>query len=440
MKKKGILCTMLLMAALLLTGCAVRTADQMYQLPKRSEDFNNLQSAIDMAMADLEYCAPLTGENRQTVQMADLDGNGDMEYLLFAKGSAERPLRILIFDEVMDSFVHTDTIESNGSGFDLVEYVQMDEKPGVEVVVGSQLSDQVLRSVSVYTFSQSQAETLMSANYTKFLTIDLDEDNRSELFVLRPGQTVTDNGVAELYGVEDGTMERSNEVNMSGPVDHLKRIVIGKLYGGEAAVYAASTVGDTALITDVFAVQNDMLTNISFSNESGTSVQTLRNYYVYADDIDNDGAIELPYLITMKPLDSQDEADRHDLIRWYTMKADGSEVNKLYTYHNFVGGWYMELDSQWASRIAVQRQGNNYAFYLWDTGYQEAQKVMTVFALTGQNREVMSAEADRFILLKTESITYAASLEPAAQSYGITQQMVMRSFHLIQQDWKTGET
>lgn len=440
MKKKGILCTVLLMAALLLTGCAVRTADQMYQLPKRSEDFNNLQSAIDMAMADLEYCAPLTGENRQTVQMADLDGNGDMEYLLFAKGSAERPLRILIFDEVMDSFVHTDTIESNGSGFDLVEYVQMDEKPGVEVVVGSQLSDQVLRSVSVYTFSQSQAETLMSANYTKFLTIDLDEDNRSELFVLRPGQTVTDNGVAELYGVEDGTMERSNEVNMSGPVDHLKRIVIGKLYGGEAAVYAASTVGDTALITDVFAVQNDMLTNISFSNESGTSVQTLRNYYVYADDIDNDGAIELPYLITMKPLDSQDEADRHDLIRWYTMKADGSEVNKLYTYHNFVGGWYMELDSQWASRIAVQRQGNNYAFYLWDTEYQEAQKVMTVFALTGQNREVMSAEADRFILLKTESITYAASLEPAAQSYGITQQMVMRSFHLIQQDWKTGET
>ena len=440
MKHKRILWVMCLLAALLLTGCAVRTADQMYQLPKRSDDFNNLQSAIDLAMAGLEYCAPLSGENRQTVQMADLDGNGDMEYLLFAKGNAERPLRILVFDEITDSFVHVDTIESNGSGFDLVEYVQMDDRPGLELVVGSLLSDQILRSVSVYSFSQAKAEMLMAANYTKFLTIDMDEDSRSELFVLRPGQTATDNGVAELYRIENGTVERSNEVNMSEPVDHLKRIVIGKLYGGEPAVYAASTVGDTALITDVFSLRSQMLANISFSNESGTSVQTLRNYYVYADDIDNDGAIELPYLITMKPLDSQDSSDRHDLIRWYTMKADGSEVNKLYTYHSFVGGWYMELDSKWASQITVQRQGSHYAFYLWDRDYTDARKVMTVFTLTGQSRDMQNTGDESFVLLKTDSVTYAASVEPAARDYGITQQTVLRSFHLIQQDWKTGET
>ena len=431
---------LVLLAALLLTGCAVRTADQMYQLPKRSDDFNNLQAAIDLAMTGLDYSAPLAGENRQTVQMADLDGDGDMEYLLFAKGNAERPLRILVFDEQADSFVHTDTIESNGSGFDLVEYVQMDEKPGVEMVVGSLLSDQVLRSVSVYSFSKAKAEKLMSANYTKFLTIDMDADSRSELFVLRPGQTVTDNGVAELYGMESGNMERSNEVNMSEPVDHLKRIVKGKLYGGEPAVYAASTVGDTALITDVYALRNDMLANISFSNESGTSVQTLRNYYVYADDIDNDGAIELPYLIPMQSPDEENTTDRHDLIRWYTMKSDGTEVNKLYTYHNFVDGWYMELDSQLASRIAVQRQGSHYEFYLWDRDNRKAEKVMTVFALSGQNRDQQTDQQDWFVLLKTDSVTYAASVEPAAQRYGITQQSILRSFHLIQQDWKTGET
>lgn len=440
MKYKKILWIVWLLAALLLSGCAVRTADQMYQLPKRSDDFNHLQSAIDIAMTGLDYCAPLSGENRQTVQMADLDGDGDMEYLLFAKGNTERPLRILIFDEIMDSFCHIDTVESIGSGFDMVEYVQMDDKPGAEIVVGSLLSDQVLRSVSVYSFSGSKAELLITANYTKYLTLDMDADSKSELFVLRPGQTVTDNGVAELYGMEDGAMERSNEVNMSGPVDHLKRIVIGKLYGGEPAVYAASTVGDTALITDVFSLRKDVLANISFSNESGTSVQTLRNYYVYADDIDNDGAIELPYLINMKPLDDQNAADRHDLIRWYTMKADGSEVNKLYTYHNFLGGWYMELDSKWASQITVQRQGNRYMFYLWDRDYRKAQQVMTVFALTGQNRDLQNTQQESFVLLKTDTVTYVASVEPAAKNYGITPQTVLRSFHLIQQDWKTGET
>ena len=73
------------LAVLLLTGCSMRTLDELYRVPKRSEEYNDLQSAIDRHMGDREYCAPLSGENLQTVQMADLDGDGTQEYLLFAK-------------------------------------------------------------------------------------------------------------------------------------------------------------------------------------------------------------------------------------------------------------------------------------------------------------------------------------------------------------------
>ena len=280
----------------------------------------------------------------------------------------------------------------------------------------------------------------MSANYTKFLTVDLDEDSFGELFILRPGQAETDNGIAALYGIEDGTMERSNEMNMSGPSENLKRIIVGKLYHGEPAVYVASSVDETALITDVYAYASGMLANVSLSNESGTSVQTMRNYYVYADDIDSDGVVELPSLTTMKPLESDTSIDRHDLIRWYAMTVDGSEVDKKYTYHNFVGGWYLELDSQWAKQLAVVHTGNQYVFYLWDENFLNAQKIMTLYALAGQNRAEQGIAEKRFVIFSTESVIYSASLETAAASYGITEQSVMDNFHLIQQDWKTGET
>ena len=46
---------LLLAIALMLAGCTMRTVEQMYRLPKRSEDYNDLQSAIDEAMSDLEY-------------------------------------------------------------------------------------------------------------------------------------------------------------------------------------------------------------------------------------------------------------------------------------------------------------------------------------------------------------------------------------------------
>lgn len=437
--KKAFGILIMLLTVLTLTGC-MRTVNEMYRLPKRPEAYNDLQSSIEGAMSGLSYCAPLTGENQQTVQMADLDGDGVQEYILFAKSTHEKPLRILVFRNVDGTFVNTDTVESNGSSFDQVEYVDMDGKGGVEIVVGRQLNDQVIRSVSVYTFAEGELIQLLSANYTKFLATDLDNNNQSELFILRPGQTETDNGVAELYAMKSGVMERYNEAGMSQPADKLKRVIIGKLDGGAYAVYTASAVEETALVTDVFALQDGMLKNIAFSNETGTAVMTLRNFYVYADDIDKDGVVELPSLIPMKPIDETASADTHRLIRWYAMNPAGEEVVKMYTYHNFVGGWYLQLQDQWAPRVAVKNTGNQYSFFLWDEGYKVAKRILTVYVFTAQNREDQGVEEGRFVLHKTESTVYAAKLEEGAEEFGLTQESTVFSFRMIQKDWKTGET
>ena len=437
--RKKIQCICLLLAAFLLAGC-MPTVDEMYYPPKRSDDYNDLQSAIDDAMSGLEYCAPLSGENQQAVQNADLNGDGTQEYLLFAKGNAEHPLRILVFQEKGETFEHVQTIENTGAAFEQVEYARMDREGGVEIVVGSQVADQVTRSVTVYQFDRDmKVTTLVTTHCAKFLTVDLDADGRTELFVLRPGQTDTDNGIAELYGMENGVLERSNEVSMSESAERLKRILIGKLHGGESAVYVASAVEDTMLITDVYTCQNGKLENVSFSNESGTSVRTMRNYYVYADDIDNDGVVELPSLITMRPMESGSAAERQDLIRWYAMKADGTEVDKLFTYHNFAGGWYLELDSEWAPRLTVLRQADTYMFHLWDGAFTQTQPIFTVTAQRGKDRS-QQLTADAFVLYASESVTYWATLTKEADACGITQDVLIDRFHLIQQDWKTGET
>jgi len=424
----------------LLTGCSVTTVDQMYQLPKRSEDYNNLQSAIDSAMNGLSYCAPLAGENQQTVQMCDLDGDEVPEYLLFAKSTQEKPLRILVFREFDGIFQNTDTIECNGSAFDQVEYVNMDGAGGVEVIVGRQLSNQVIRSASVYTFSEGSLNQIGISNYTEFLTTDLDSNGHAELFILRPGLSDTDHGVAELYCMQNGALERLNEATISRPADKLKRIIIGKLDGGKSAVYVASAAGDTALVTDVYTLQDGKLLNVTLSNETDTSVRTIRNFYVYADDLDNDSVVELPSLITMKCLPGMLSNDMHHLIRWFAITPNGDEVDKMYTYHNFAGGWYLQLDSQWARRIAVLHHGNETDFYLWDDAFEANEKLLTVYAFTGRNREEMGLSDGRFILYKTDSVIYAARLDLHAEEIGLTQEKIVYSFRLIQQNWKTGET
>lgn len=438
---KRILCAAVSAALTISLGGCVMTVDQMYVPPRRSESYKNLQTVMDEYMEGLSYCAPNTGENQQSVQMADLTGDGIKEVMVFVKGSDEHPLKVLIFRLKGDVYEPLTVLEANGTAFDQVEYIQLDGVPGLELVVGRQVSDQVLRNVTVYHFNGGQAEQMLTVNYQKFLTLDMNKDGRSDLFVLRPGRTDTDCGIVELYAAPDGTVARSAEVNLSQPVGQLKRIMTGSLHGGEQAVFAASTVDAGTIVTDVYALVDGELTNVSMSNESGTSVKTVRNYYVYAEDIDSDGVLELPSLIPMHlPAESRATDEREHLIRWYALGADGSEYDKRFTYHNYLQGWYMELDGELVGRLCVMPEDTGrFSFCLWDRNYEQLMKLWTVYVLSGEDRSNVAAEDGRFVLLKTDSVVYAAFLEEAAISMGISQEDLTDSFSLIQSDWKTGE-
>ena len=440
MKKFKRLATLLLAAVLGLSGCGFATVEQMYALPKRSTQYHDLQNAIDSAMAGLEYAAPTSGEYQQTVQQADLDGDGEMEYLLFARGSGEKPLKILIFKEAEKSYQLMETIESRGAAFQVVEYASMDDRAGVELIVGRAVADQVMGAVSVYTFAGGLSEQLISVSYDEFVMCDLDESGLSELMVIAQGATDHANAAASLYSYENGAMVRSAEANLSAPAENIKRIMVSHLSGGHHAVYVASALEESAVITDVFALKDGNFTNVSFSNESGTSVQTLRNYYVYADDIDDDGVLELPSLMEMTVSGQRSYSAMQYLIRWYAMTIDGGEIDKMYTYHNFEAGWYVLLGGDWAHRILVTQKGSDFTFSMWDPDFTEAEKIFTVYTLSGAEREQEALEAGRFILYRTDSVIYCASLEPAAEEYGVTQESLADYFRFIQRDWKTGET
>ena len=426
--------------AISLCGC-VMTVDQMYVPPRRSESYRNLQSVMDEFMKDLDYCAPTAGENRQTVQMADVNGDGLKEVVVFVKGSDEHPLKILIFRLVQGEYVPLSVIEATGTAYDQVEYIQLDGQPGLELVVGRQVSDQVMRNLTVYRFSGGQPEQLLTVNYQKFLTLDMGGDGLSDLFVLRPGRTDSDCGVVELYSALDGSVSKSAEVSLSQSVGQLKRIMTGSLHSGEQAVFVASSVDDESIVTDVYALVDGKLTNVSMSNESGTSVKTVRNYYVYAEDIDGDGVLELPSLISMRwPQEGRSAEEREHLIRWYALGSDGTEYDKRYTYHNYLQGWYMEVDGKQAGRLCViPEDTGRFAFCLWSRDYQRIEKLWTVYVLTGEDRSSAAAEEGRFLLHKTDTVVYAACLEDAGVQAGITQERLINSFFLIQSDWKTGE-
>lgn len=440
MRKRFNCICLLLAVALLLTGC-MKSVDQLYRLPKRSEEFTELQSAIDEAMIGLSYCAPRSGENQQAVQMADLDGDGAVEYLVYAKSESQSVLSVLIFAQSKGEYDLVREIQCQGASFDMVEYAQLDDRPGDELILGSQLSEKIQRNAEIFTFTDTlDMDLLLSARYAEFLVLDLDQDQIQEVFFLKPATKETDPGNVELYRMESGALVCSNSVALSAPVENLKRVITGNIHGGKPAVFAATTANDTALITDVYILKGNKLSNVTLSGDSGTSIRTLRSQYIYAEDIDADGVIELPYLLPMMPMDNMVTGGKQELIRWYAVKANGDEVVKNYTFHNFTDSWYLELDETWAQRLTVVSNTGAYEFYVWDEEFVSAEKVLTIYEKAGSMRSVDELDTMEILLHESNNLRLTARLEDGSENFGITETTLKENFHMIRQNWKTGET
>ena len=130
---------------LLLTGCFPRTLDELYALPAAPADYLNLQNKINEILNNGgEAIAPVSGDKIQSVQLQDLDRDGVQEAIAFFRISGDdKPLKIMIFRQVGESYEAAAQIEVAGIVINSVAYVEMDDTPGREIVVSWQISDNV---------------------------------------------------------------------------------------------------------------------------------------------------------------------------------------------------------------------------------------------------------------------------------------------------------
>ncbi len=433
MRQKIKICIVLLAAILLLDGCALRTLDQLYCPPKRSEDRDNLQSVIDKAMNNLTYCAPISGQNLQAVQNADLDGDGVDEYLLFAKDDSENPLKILIFRQVASGYVLMDTIEGYGFAFDSVEYAQLDDRDGMEIIVSRRVSDGVSRSVAVYRFTSDFARQLLLTAYSGMAVCDFDQNGIHEMIILGAGASEFSKGLAHCYSYGENEMERVDTIYLSQPISSLQQVEIGQLEDGTPAVFATSSVNDSTMTVDVLIVSDNSIVNLS----NGFSIPAVNNYQLYPTDIDEDGAIELPSPVEIPTPSEQDE---EYIMQWHAIDRDGNIQIKARTYHHYSNGWYLCLDDLWELSLAVERMEDGCAFYRLDPETGEPVKLFTIYTFTGSDREQLAAEAGRLLLYRSENLIYAADLEKAFALLEFTKEDLLEFFIPIRQEWTNDES
>ena len=460
-KGAGVLWGISLLLCLLLTGCFFRPVDELYAIPQPSRDYEALQARLSEVVAQGgEYAAPLTGEMIQSVQLQDLDGDGRQEAIAFFRmSSEEKPLKIYIFRQVGEEYETFSIIEGAGAAINCVDYVQMDDEPFKEVVVSWQMTAQV-HSLAAYSVGPEQVEELVRTDYDSYKLFDMDQDNQQELVVFRTAAGSVPQ--AELYDF-DGVLSRTSAAPLSvgayvgadGTIksEYLTAVQTGYLADKVPALFASSSYGESGAITDVFAVRDGKLENVTLKPETGESEETVRFYtQVSVRDINGDGVMELPQPVPLADYRIATDTVSFWLVHWRQFDSQGNAVQVFTTYHNERDGWYFILPDEWDNNLTLSRSDlagggeRGVTFSYWPSGSGvEPKPFLTIYKLTGTNRAIRARSGERFVLYPMNALDhpeetatlYAAEFRDGWDC-GLTQEQVRERFSIIRTDWYSG--
>ena len=432
-RQTQLIAAMLVLALIFgVSGCSIRSPDELYSLPKLSDENLQLQELLaEETAAGSEYAAPTSGSYRQSVQMYDIDGDGTNEALAFFKDAEQMP-KICVYRQEDGQYVLAATVSGDGGSVGSVEYAEMDPEPGVELIVTWQ-SNSGLKILNVYSMKNYSMSVLLTTDCTASQIADLDSDGLQELLCIK-----SETGEVALYKLShDGEMN-SSTAELSSGITSVSRVRSVQLSDNTPAVYVESLWGDNGTVTDVFVMDGKDIKNLAVDGHTGESLTT-RDCVVYSQDIDGDKALNIPAAELLPK--ARGSSTAYWVYDWYDLTASGSMEKVMSTYHCTSDGWYFILNDTLRENLSVRRVDSvsgerTVILSSVDSTTRKATDLLTIYTLTGENRRERAALGDRFILREEDATIYAALIN--SEELSMTQQDVIAAFKLIYAEWNTG--
>lgn len=408
---------MALLLALSASGCVSAGVEDLYSLPRMSEEYLQLEALIAQRIDEGgEYAAPVGGNNRQSVQLQDLNGDGEEEAIAFLADENHMPMVCVYRRDAAGDFYLYVVIEGEGSTVSSVEYADLNGDNAKEIILCWQIGGDI-HLLSACSMNGEEPVEILSADCSKLLVEDLDGDGVEEVLNLRLDYSGTSTLVC--YELDSDNTVESTESALSTGITEVKRARMGLLSDGSAALFVESLTWAESLVTDVFRLSGGQLQNITMAN-SGTS-NTARTNPAYAADINGDRAMEIP-------------ESAGDILNWYSLDSAGRKTLALTTYHDYDSGWYLMLPEGLLRGLTVSRE-TEAAGETAVTFTVDGEAVLRVYTLTGENRRDRAEAEGRFLLRSGETTVYAAEI----LREDITRDDIMNNFNLIYSEWQTGD-
>ena len=434
MRQRALLWALGMLLCAALAGCAARPADDtLFRLPKLPAEYESLEALIDELLAGgAEYAAPTSGSNLQSVQMVDLNGDGEEEAVaFFRRSSDERPMKIYVFRSAGDSYEQYCVIEGTSNSIYSISYVDLNGDGWREILAGIR-GDLDVQNLAVWSVAGGEPRQLLLTGYSRYAARDMDDDGRQDLIVLRSDEESS--AVADYYTWNGTELALDSSLRLASTVAELSRLTAGTLLDGETALFVTSVTEDNAAMTEVLTVSDAALRRVA----GGARGEAARFLDLYPSDVDGDGVTEVPEPIPFRQLAPEDPVFYR--IRWRRYDAGGGSEIARETFQDTQSGWSLTLPESWGQNVTVSRMSgaDGGAVTFLSLGGAEPEPFLTIYAFTGYNRTALSSRAGRITLLRQAEVVYAAEITGDGAEL-IDEQTLYENFSLVTAEWTTGE-
>ena len=363
MKIKKLLSCVL--SAALLSGCAQlgTNIESLVTPPKLSEEQTAIKQALINSVGNnvnLKY--PKNGDYRSAYVIADIDGEGNDEAVVFYEktgvAASESVVRMAVLDKSADGNWNA-VFDAVGDGADVDKIIigKLGENENTMIFVGYSVPATTDKKLSGYTYSGGKLNKIIGMDYVSADIADISGNDGNELLVLERG---SENSYAKLFTIKGGkfTILTQTEIAL-GANGEYTAVSYGKVSENVTGAFLDIPNGDGTISTQVLYCKGQALKNPIYQLQMNagidTMMKTVRPSKYTSMDINSDGIIEIPSLSVMPGYETVADADKIYLTDWYHFDTDTLALAKKNSgYFSITDGYCLMLPSRWAGTVTVK--------------------------------------------------------------------------------------
>jgi hypothetical protein len=408
----------------LFTGCnLVGTVDSLLKPPSLSQEQQQIYLALQDAVgSDITLQYPRAGENLSAFTVADLDGDGEDEALVFYKKTsltaAENGLRLSVLDQLEDGWRSVCDSPAEGSEIERVVVSALGGQTKNRIFIGYTGVDQSDKLVTCYSYIGDDLTQEFSSSYTMFDVADLDGDESRELLILCK-TTDTAAASAAVYEKTDTDIREAGKLELHSSYTDYSQILYGTLSDGSTGIYLDGATGTSTLQTEVLQYQEGVFASVL--TDSTTVANTARSVGYLSMDIDGDGSVEIPVQEPF-PGYSSDASEQVRLTRWLGV-SEGTLVELERSYVSLSDGCIFLLPSAWYDTVTAKSDPltGDIVFYRYAGTIDDSTIELCRYGVAEDSEEQAEREADGYQLLHTRGkAAYYLRIEETGDSLSIS--------------------